>query len=179
VLKRLLLLLLLVLGLVLQGCVSPTAGLASYVDNGDGYQFLYPLGWVPVSIKNGPDVVLHDLIEETENISVIINAVPEGKTLQDLGNPVDVGYRLSKKAIAPPDSGRVAELVNAESHTVGNIVYYLLEYAVQLPTQKRHNFASVVVRRGQLFTLNLSTTENRWERKQDFFKRVVKSFSVY
>ncbi|PSB66499.1 photosystem II oxygen evolving complex protein PsbP, partial [filamentous cyanobacterium CCP1] len=53
------------------------------------------------------------------------------------------------------------------------------EYVVQLPNQVRHNLASVAVRRGQLFTLNLSTTERRWEKIQDTFYKVVESFSVY
>lgn len=178
-LRRIAALLLVVLSLSLQSCTTATAGLKSYVNSYNGYQFLYPNGWVPVQVTDGPDVVFHDIIQETENVSVIISPVADRKTLQDLGTPSEVGYRLSKNAIAPPDSGREAELVNAESRQVGDITYYLLEYAVKLPNQLRHNFASVVVRRGQLFTLNLSTTEQRWQRLQDKLKIVVKSFSVY
>ncbi|HIK56215.1 MAG TPA: photosystem II reaction center PsbP family protein [Synechococcales cyanobacterium M55_K2018_004] len=177
--KRIVALVLLVLSLSLQSCASATAGLKSYIDSYDGYQFLYPNSWVEVKVNGGPDIVLHDLIEETENISVIISPVPEGKTLEELGTPSEVGYRLSKNAIAPPDSGRTAELVNAESRQEGDKTYYLLEYVVQLPNQVRHNLASVIVRRGQLFTLNLSTTEKRWEKSKALFERVVNSFSVY
>jgi photosystem II oxygen-evolving enhancer protein 2 len=178
-LKRIAAVLLVVLSLSLQSCNSVTANLMSYADNYDGYEFLYPSGWMAVKVEGGPDVVLHDIIEETENVSVIINPVPEGKTLKDLGTPSEVGYRLSKNAIAPPDSGRTAELVNAIAHEVGNETYYILEYAVKLPDQLRHNLASVVVRRGQLFTFNLSTSEKRWEKVPDLFKKVVDSFSVY
>jgi photosystem II oxygen-evolving enhancer protein 2 len=178
-LKRIAAMLLIVLSLSLQGCVSAAAGLQSYVDSYDGYQFLYPSGWLPVQVSNGPDVVLHDLIEETENVSVVINPVPDNKTLQELGSPSEVGYRLSKNAIAPPGSGREAELINAESRQVGDVTYYLLEYAVKLPNQLRHNLASVAVRRGQLFTFNLSTSEQRWEKVKDLFEKVVNSFSVY
>jgi photosystem II oxygen-evolving enhancer protein 2 len=179
-LKRIAALLLVVLSLSLQGCVTTAAaGLKGYVDNYDGYQFLYPMGWVAAKINDGPDVVFHDLIHETENVSVVIAPVPDHKTLQELGTPSEVGYRLSKNAIAPPDSGREAELVNAASRQVGDETYYLLEYAVKLPNQLRHNLASVVVRRGQLFTLNLSTTEQRWSKVQDLFQKVVNSFSVH
>jgi photosystem II oxygen-evolving enhancer protein 2 len=178
-LKQIAAVLLIVLSLSLQSCVSATAALRSYVDSYDGYQFLYPTGWVQVAVENGPDVVFHDLIQETENVSVIISPVPDGKTLQELGTPSEVGYKLSKNAIAPPDSGRTAELVSAESRQDGDITYYLLDYAVQLPTQQRHNFASVVVRRGQLYTINLSATEERWEKLKDTFKSVINSFSVY
>jgi photosystem II oxygen-evolving enhancer protein 2 len=179
-LKRIAVILLVVLSLSLQSCVSAAAGLKGYVDSYDGYEFLYPNGWIPVKVEGGPDVVFHDLIQETENVSVVISPVPEGKTLEELGTPSEVGYRLSKNAIAPPDSGREAELINAESRQVGDETYYLLEYAVKLPDQQeRHNLASVVVRRGQLFTLNLSATEQRWSKMKDLFQDVVSSFSVY
>ncbi|NJL40904.1 MAG: photosystem II oxygen evolving complex protein PsbP [Leptolyngbyaceae cyanobacterium RM2_2_4] len=179
-LKRIAVVLLVVLSLSLQSCVSAAAGLKGYVDSYDGYEFLYPNGWVPVRVQDGPDIVFHDLIQETENVSVVISPVPDGETLQELGTPSEVGYKLSKNAIAPPDSGREAELVNAESRQVGDATYYLLEYAVKLPNQQeRHNLASVVVRRGQLFTLNLSATEQRWFKMKDLFQDVVKSFSVY
>ncbi len=64
-----------------------------------------------------------------------------------------------KYAIAPPDSGREAELVNAQARKAGTKDYYILEYAVKFPNQLRHNLASVVISRGQLFTINISATE--------------------
>lgn len=165
----------------LTSCASASAaGLKSYVDSVDGYEFLYPNGWLPVKVSSGPDIVLHDLIEVTENVSVVINPVPEGKTLKDLGTPSQVGYKLSKSAIAPPDSGREAELVNAAMREVGGKNYYLLEYAVKLPSgQARHNLASVAVSRGKLLTLNASAPERRWKKVQKLFESVVDSFSVY
>lgn len=178
-LKRIAAVLLVVLSLSLQSCVSAASGLKSYVNTYQGYEFLYPNSWVKVDVKNGPDIVLHDLIEETENASVIINPVPNDKSLQELGSPTEVGYRLSKSAIAPPGSGREAELVNASSQQTGDVTYYLLEYVVKLPDQVRHNIASVAVRRGQLFTFNLSTTERRWEKVKDLFQKLAASFSVY
>ncbi|HEY9850730.1 MAG TPA: photosystem II reaction center PsbP [Leptolyngbyaceae cyanobacterium] len=177
--KRIAALILVLFTLTLTGCVSPTAGLKSYVDSNDGYQFLYPNGWIPLNIANGPDVVLHDLIEQSENVSVVISSVPQGKTLSDLGSAGEVGYELSKNAIAPPGSGRKAELVNAEAREAGGKIYYLLEYAIELPTQKRHNIASVTVNRGKLYTFSASTTENRWSKVENQFHRIIDSFSVY
>ncbi len=166
-LKRIAAVLLIVLSLSLQSCASAAVGLKSYVNSIKGYEFLYPNGWVEVKVNNGPDLVFHDLVEETENLSLIVSPVTNDKTLAELGTPSEVGYKLSKNAIAPPDSGREAELVNATARQVGDETYYILEYAVQLPNQLRHNLASVVVHRGQLFTFNLSTTERRWEKTQD------------
>jgi photosystem II oxygen-evolving enhancer protein 2 len=177
-LKHIVALLLVTLTVLLQGCAVGTS-LQAYADNYDGYEFLYPNGWVPVKVPGGPDIVLHDLVEETENVSVIISDVPEGKTLEDLGSPSEVGYRLSKNAIAPPDSGRTAELVSADRREVDGKTYYLLEYEVQFPNQIRHNLASVIVRRNRLFTFNLSTTDRRWQKVEDQFRAVVSSFSVY
>src|SRR5579883_729664 len=161
-LKRLLAVLLVVVSLSLQGCVTPTLGLISYVDSIDGYKFLYPNGWLQVKVANGPDVVFHDLIEQTENVSVVINPVTGNKTLTELGSPGEVGYQLGKSAIAPPGSGRQAELINAESREVGDKLYYLLEYAVKIGDRERHNLASVAVSRGKLYTFNASTSESRW-----------------
>jgi photosystem II oxygen-evolving enhancer protein 2 len=178
-LKAIAALLLLVLSLGLHGCTIGVSGLKSYVDSLDGYEFLYPNGWVPVQVTNGPDIVFRDLIERTENVSVAIGSVPEGKTLSDLGTPGEVGYQLQKNAIAPPDSGRKAELVNAEARQSGDKTYYLLEYNVQLPNQERHNLASVAVSRGKVYTFNASTTEKRWSKMQKVLKQVIKSFTVY
>jgi len=178
--KRIAAIVILLLSLSITGCVSTGAGLQSYVDSTDGYQFLYPNGWVPVEVKNGPDVVFRDLIEYSENLSVVISSVPEDKTLTDLGTPTDFGYRLSKNAIAPADSGRQAELANAEEMLKDGRTYYLLEYAVTLNNQQqRHDLASVAISHGKLYSFNLSTTERRWQKGKSMFEQVVKSFGVY
>jgi photosystem II oxygen-evolving enhancer protein 2 len=178
-LKRLVAGLLIVLSLSLQGCVSGVGGLKSFADSTDGYRFLYPNGWTEVSVSNGPDVVFHDIIHPTENVSVVINLTQGKKTLSDLGTPSEVGYKLGKSAIAPPDSGREAELVNAEARERGDQTYYLLEYLVKLPdNQQRHNLASAIVYRGKLYTFNASTSDDRWEKMKDVLELAVKSFSV-
>lgn len=177
--KRIAAILLVVLTLSLTGCASGF-GLKSYVDSIDGYQFLYPNGWLPVKVTSGPDVVLHDLVETSENVSVVISPVPEDKTLADLGTPTEVGYKLGKSALAPPDSGREAELVNAGKLESGGKTYYLLEYAIKLPDQQqRHNLASVAISRGKLFTFNASAPERRWPKMRKVLEQVVTSFSVY
>lgn len=179
-LKRILAISLVVTTLIITGCVAPGAGLKSYVDSLDGYEFLYPNGWVSVKVAGGPDVVFHDLIEPTENVSVVFSEVPDGKSLAELGTASEIGYKLSKNAIAPPNSGREAELVNVGTKESKDKTYYLLEYAVTLSGgQQRHNLASVAVSRGKLFTFNISTTEERWEKVGDQLQQVVTSFSVY
>jgi photosystem II oxygen-evolving enhancer protein 2 len=87
-----------------------------------------------------------------------------------------VGYTLQQNAIAPPESGRSAELVDAYARPNGNQTYYVLEYAVTLPGQQRHDLVVVGVNRQKLYTLDISTTEDRWGRVQELFHRVVESF---
>ncbi|MBD2301437.1 photosystem II reaction center PsbP family protein [Nostoc sp. FACHB-87] len=160
--------------------VAAAAGFKSYVDTADGYQFLYPNGWLSVKVANGPDIVFHDLIEISENVSVVISPVPEGKTLKELGAPTEVGYKLGKAALAPPDSGRTAELVDAREKDNEGKTYYILEYLVKLPnSQQRHNIASVAVSRGKLFTFNASIPEKRWTKVKRTMENVVDSFTVY
>ena len=177
--KRIGSLLLVLLTLTLTGCLGGTVGLKSYIDAKDGYQFLYPNGWIPVKISNGPDIVFRDLIEESENVSVVINPVESAKTLSDLGTAGEVGYKLSKVALAPAGSGREAELVNAEAREGNGKLYYLLEYAVKLPNEERHNLASVVLNKGKLYTFNVSTTEKRWQKLKTEFQQIADSFSIY
>jgi photosystem II oxygen-evolving enhancer protein 2 len=171
--------LLLVLSLTLQGCGLAGGGLKAYVDSIDGYEFLYPTGWIPVEGSGGPDVVFRDLIQRTENVSVVISDLDAEVSLTHLGDPATVGQRLAKAVLAPPDSGRRAELLSADQRQVGAETYYDFEYLIQLPDQERHNLASVAVRRGKLYTLSVSALEQRWAKVQNLFQDVVNSFKVY
>lgn len=181
-LKRLAVFLCATLAIVLSSCsASPTSGLKNYTDAYDGYEFFYPNGWTEIDASNiAPDVIFHDLIESSENVSVVINPVSGTQSIAELGSPSEVGNELAKTAIAPPDSGRSAELVNVASRTdAKDHTYYLFEYAVTLPDGERHNLASTVITRGQLFTLNVSTPERRWEKDGEQLKIIAQSFSVY
>ena len=179
--KQITLSLIMALGLILQTNVAPAqaAGLQAYVDTGDSYKFLYPNGWVPVKTTKGADIIFHDLIESSENVSVVISQVDKAKKLSDLGTATDVGDKLGQNAIAPAGSGREASLMSAESREIRGKTYYILEYDVKFPNDShRHNVASVVVSRGKLFTFNASTTEKRWTKMKQVFNEVVSSFSV-
>ncbi len=186
--KRIVLVALMVLSFTLSGCVSGASGLKAYVDSLDGYQFLYPNGWVPVQVASGADVVFHDLIQTTENVSVVVSSVSGGKALPDLGTPEELGQKLAKTMI-PANSSWTAEMVSAIAREVGNQTYYNLEYLIHRPdsaatagqpsVQERHQLASVAVSRGKLYTLSLSAPEDRWPRIETLFRQVASSFSVY
>jgi photosystem II oxygen-evolving enhancer protein 2 len=178
-LKRLAVLLLMIAAISLQSCVAG-GGLQSYADNYQGYQFAYPTGWVEVNVSEGPDVVFHDIINPTENVSVVVSPVASDTDLEDLGGPTEVGYKLSKSITALAGDDRNVELVNAQKfETDEGKTYYILEYIADLPSGVRHNLASAIVRRGQLFTFNASVPEARWEKMKTLLKQSVVSFSVY
>jgi photosystem II oxygen-evolving enhancer protein 2 len=172
--------LLLAVLLVIQLGMAPAqaASLKGHIDTSDGYKFLYPNGWVEVPVKNAADVVYHDLIDPTENVSVVIGQVPGNKTLAELGSPTEVGAKLGRNAIAPPNSGREAELTSAESEEIQGKTYYYLEYLVKIGNQQRYNLASVVVSRGKLFTCNASATAKRWPRMKQTLQEMIHSFNV-
>lgn len=178
-LKTIAAILLLVLTLGLQSCTVGISGLKSYVDTADGYEFLYPNGWVPINITDGPDVVFRDLIQQTENISVVINSVPENATLADLGTPTEFGYKLQQNVLSSTNANRQVELVDAKARNTGDKSYYLLEYSVKLSQENRHDLATAVISHNKLYTLNASTTEERWDKVRDLFTQVVSSFNVY
>lgn len=173
---------LVVLSITLAGCSIGITGLQSYEDIADGYKFLYPNGWIQVDVKDsspGVDVVFRDLIERSENVSVIISDVPKDKSLKDLGTPSEVGYRFFQQTERDPELNRAVEFISAESREDDSNSYYILEYQVKLPDDReRHNIASVAVKGGKLFTFNLSTTQKRWPQVEKLFKTAVNSFSL-
>lgn len=178
-LKRLAAALLIVLAVTLQGCVGSGGGLQSYANQYSGYEFVYPTGWVEVDVPGAADVVFHDFIHETENVSVVISEVPGDKSLADLGTPTEVGYKLSKSFNAISGDNSDVELLSAQViDTVDGKSYYILEYVADLPSGVRHNLASAIVRRGKLYTFNASTEESRWESMKDIIKQSVASFKV-
>jgi photosystem II oxygen-evolving enhancer protein 2 len=125
-------------------------------------------------------VVFRDLIETTENLSVIISDVTKNKTLTELGTPSEVGVRFLKKINDDPNSDRQAELLSADQHENDGKIYYVLEYLVKLPNnQERHDLASVTVNRGKLVTFNLSTPEKNWDKVKSLFETSAQSFTVF
>ena len=181
-LKSIISIFLIVITFTLSACSSSLTGLNRYSDAIDGYQFLYPNGWVSVEVRNrskGVDVVYHDIIETSENLSVIISDIDRETNLADLGTPTDVGYRFMKVVNQDTSNERDAELISAEKREQNLQDYYLLEYKVKLSdNQYRHNLASVATKNGKLYTFNISTTEPRWQKVQEVFTTVAKSFTL-
>jgi len=176
--KGLLAVVLVVVSLSLNGCVTRTSGLAPYVDSRDGYSFLHPNGWLQTTVKNGPDVIFHDIVEPSENVSVVIGKLKSVSTLEEIGSAQDIGLRIQAKVIGSP----YANLVKAESYENNGKPYYLLEYKIassnNKPSDSRHDLVSVTANDGSFYTLSISTLESRWLRLKDLFYKVASSFTV-
>lgn len=174
--------LLLIVSLTFGGCSAALGNLQQYVNAAKGYEFLYPNGWIKVEVaqaSEGVDVVFRDLIERTENLSVIISQIPQEQTLAELGTPSEVGYRFLRRLNDEANVNREAELINAESREFNGQTYYILEYSVKMPNRpERHDIASVAVKGSKLYTFNLSTPQKRWRKVKDLFKVVVNSFTI-
>lgn len=166
------------LGLTLAGCSGTSAGFNAFRSPDGRFAFLYSTGWTRVEVSDGPKVVFHDLINSEETMSLVISDLENGSTLEDLGSAVAVGERLRRQVIAPPGSGRAADLIEASARDSNGHVFYDLEYAVHLAGRDRHKLATVVVDRGRLYTLATSTNEIRWPRVKGLFEHVITSFTL-
>jgi photosystem II oxygen-evolving enhancer protein 2 len=182
-LKSCLITLFLVISLLLPGCAPALAEMKTFVDPADGYQLLYPNGWVPADVKGsslGLDAIFHDLIEPTETLSVIISQVSADKNLEQFGNATEVGEHLVAKMNSSPQNRGSVSLIDAQARSSAGKTYYNLEYQVKFPDRReRHDVASVVINKGKLYTLDISAPERRWKKVKDTFYTVANSFSVY
>ena len=170
------LLLSMALVLTLGACsTGGAAGLEPFKSQDGRYGFLFPTGWTRVAVDNGPEVVYHDLINSDETLSLVISRLENEVDLDDLGGADAVGERL----FGENDNKNPIQLIEAQEREVDDHKFYDLEYSVNLDDKSRHEFATVVVDRGYLYTLAASSSEQRWSKMQDIFKRVISSFTFF
>lgn len=175
------LLLALVASVAIWGC-GLTPNVQAFSNAAKGYQLLHPNGWGSVEVRGaspGVDVIFRDVIEQNENLSVIINPVPKGKTLAELGSPTDVGYRFMEETKERTGGQREPELLNAESLEKNGQLYYLLEYQAHEPGKPdRHSLSSVAISRDKLYTFTVVTNESRWANRAKLFRFITEAFTV-
>ena len=162
--------------LTLGACSTGGAsGLEPFKSQNGRYGFLFPTGWTRVAVDNGPEVVYHDLINSDETLSLVISKVENEVDLDDLGGADAVGERLFGQS----DSKNPIQLIEANEREVADHKFYDFEYAVNLEDKSRHEFATVAIDRGYLYTLAASSGEQRWSKMRDLYKRVVTSFTFF
>jgi len=162
--------------LTLGACSTGGAsGLEPFKSQDGRYGFLFPTGWTRVAVDNGPEVVYHDLINSDETLSLVISKLENDVDLDDLGGASAVGERL----FGEKNEDNPIQLIEARDREVDEHKFYDLEYVVNSENNSRHEFATVVVDRGYLYTLAASSSEQRWSKMQDIYKRVVSSFTFF
>ena len=162
--------------LTLGACSTGGAsGLEPFKSQDGRYGFLFPTGWTRVAVDNGPEVVYHDLINSDETLSLVISKLDNEVDLDDLGGADAVGEKL----FGEKTKDNPIQLIDASEREVENRKFYDLEYFVDLKEKSRHEYATVVVDRGFLYTLAASTSEQRWSKMQDIYKRVISSFTFF
>ncbi len=165
------------LALLLVACNSTGSGMESFQSPDGRYAFLYPTGWTRVAVNNGPQVVFHDLINSDETLSLVVSKVDDSIDLTKLGDPDSVGVAIFNNVIAPEGTGREVELVTASAREKTDHTFYDLEYIVHVQDRDRHELATVVIDRGNLYTLATSTNEVRWPRVRNLFNNVINSLT--
>ncbi|KAK3234006.1 Thylakoid-anchored PsbP-like protein [Cymbomonas tetramitiformis] len=94
-----------------------------------------------------------------ENVSLIVAPIQRGFSMDQLGTPEEAGTTLLSTTIAPPGSGKEANLIEARSRTMDGYLYYILEYTVASRAWARHNFAVFVARDDTLYTFNAQASQ--------------------
>ncbi len=156
-----------------------TSGLEAFQSTDGRYGFFYPTGWTRIALQGGPEVVFHDLINSDETLSLVVSDVSEDVQLENFGSPLQVGERLMSDLLANDGGGRQVELLDANSRDVDGHVFYDIEYVIHLPERDRHELATVVVDHGSLFTFAAGTSDVRWDKVDNLFRRVIQSFSFF
>ena len=154
-----------------------SAGLEPFQSTDGRYGFLYPTGWTRVKVNNGPAVVFHDLINSDETLSLVISDLGNEVDLQSIGSPEEVGERLISQLINQEGTGPKVELIESEERNTSGHIFYDLEYIVNYPDIARHELATVVVDKGNLYTFAAGTNEVRWPKIKGLFSRVINSFT--
>ena len=152
-----------------------TSGLEPFKSQDGRYGFLFPTGWTRVAVDNGPEVVYHDLINSDETLSLVISKLENEVNLDELGGADAVGEKL----FGSNNPENPIQLIEALERQKDDHKFYDLEYSVDLGNQSRHEFATVVIDRGYLYTLAASSSEQRWLKMEDIYKRVVSSFTFF
>ena len=118
-----------------------------------------------------------------ENISVVVGPIAPGFRLESLGEPADAARRFLDTTVAPPGSGRTAELITAgERRDALGVLYYEFEFTVRREAGgapfARRNVVVLAARGTQLLSLNAQCPEARWARDGEKLRAAAASFRL-
>ena len=182
--------------------IYPILGFQRFLDREDQYEYIYPKNWLGdqrITIAELKERELPRLLRESktnslrpdsafnppkasgkENASVMKSQILPGFSLhKTLGDPKDAATKLLSTVIAPPGSGKIAELLAAYESQFGQNPAYIFEYTVQKENDFYQHSISVIMSRGtELYTLTAVAPENIWNKEGDVIKEIANSFRV-
>nr|GEV99259.1 PsbP domain-containing protein 7, chloroplastic [Tanacetum cinerariifolium] len=185
--------------------IYPIKGYSRCIKPEEGFEFIYPLNWVgdqtllyraagkaerersldlpPLNRRknvNEPVAAFGPPGSSGElNVSVIVSPVALDFSIEAFGGPEEVGEAIVRKITGRrPDVIGTLIKSNLREDEVKKVKYYVLEFAVESPSFRRHNVAVCCARGGRLFTLNAQTPESTWPELKSSFYTIADSFSL-
>jgi hypothetical protein len=127
--------------------VPPPPGFRYHQDKLDGYSFIYPDVWIPVT-TSGNDVFYRNPFDAEQNLFVDISSPSSSKfaSVEDLGTPADAAKKILDQYMDEYMSTRIGvrhngEVVLAEARREGDALYY--DIAVRFTSRASRNQLAV------------------------------------
>lgn len=182
----------------------PPAGLRVHEDKLDGYTFLYPEDWTPVT-TSGNDVFFRNPFNPEENVFVDISSPSSSKfeSVADLGSPQEAAQRTLDQYLEEFMSTRIgirkeAEVVSAVERTGADGLQYYdiqtrvksfasrnqlavtqveVDEGIELEWDRRY-LAVLGVANQRLYQLRAQAANAAFERSTDKFTSIAQSFRL-
>lgn len=136
-----------------------------YKDLPKGFTILRPNGWNEFeATPDAYDIKWQDIIQPLEFVTVLTNNVSKDKTLVSIGSAQAVGKKLAQS--------RGGELISASEKDIDGIPAYVFE----IKKGSSHQLTLLTVNKNKLYSVNASSPENRWRKRQRLLRGVVDSF---
>ncbi|KAJ9557120.1 hypothetical protein OSB04_011734 [Centaurea solstitialis] len=156
--------------------IYPIKGFSRCIKSEEGFEFIYPANWV------GDQTLLYRAAgkAELEDLSICHQSTVV-RIIEAFGGPEEVGEAILRKITGSNRQSVIKGTLiksNLREDELKKVKYYVLEFAVESPSFRRHNVAVCCARGGRLFTLNAQTPELGWTvLKPDFYK-MADSFTL-
>lgn len=137
-----------------------------YKDLAHGFSIYRPSGWNEFEAQvDQYDIKWQDVIEPSEQITVMTVDSGNAKAVSDLGEVEKVAGKIGKS--------RKAEVVGSRMVDIGEDG---MGYEVEMKRGGVRLITLVTVGRRKLFSVNASCSEKRWRKREGLLKGVVESF---
>jgi photosystem II oxygen-evolving enhancer protein 2 len=127
-----------------------------------------PSGWNKFEGEVGAyDIKFQDLVDSAENIKISSTPVKSTvETVAALGAVQELGEKLASK--------RNAKLVSATERLTDGVLFYKFDFAIRDGT---HQLVQLCIGKGKLWSMDASSTEKRWDKREELYNNVLGSFS--